>query len=245
MSFSLQRDPQTTQDSLTSGTKSTLLRFKVSMLMTVLLHRHHPSSWYRNQQSVIYHQLEVTPSRSYKRKNTMPKAASKLAAAPSTRQARISKTQVAAHNFLFRRLLLPLGSTEATVTVPDYGGPRKREAEANMIDKWRQPTEFRSWKLSFKNEFSHSSPHPRAAMLWIGEVEDAKSIDELITSASITGRPTLDFENLDFKIATGLMKNFNRRLRETSHRSRRRSSIRDKISYRQRDCFDDPRLLQH
>ena len=30
---------------------------------------------------------------------------------------------------------------------------------------------------------SRSLEYPRAAMLWIGEVEDAKSIDELITSA--------------------------------------------------------------
>ena len=42
-----------------------------------------------------------------------------------------------------------------------------------------------------------------AAMQWIGEVEDGKSIDGLITSASITGKPIPDFENLDFKIASG------------------------------------------
>ena len=44
-------------------------------------------------------------------------------------------------------------------------------------------------------------------MLWNGEVEDAKNIDELSTSASIQGRPIPDFENLDFKIACGLKKN--------------------------------------
>ena len=43
-------------------------------------------------------------------------------------------------------------------------------------------------------------------MLWIGEVEDAKYIDEPTTPASITGRPILDFEKLDFKIASGLRK---------------------------------------
>ena len=43
-------------------------------------------------------------------------------------------------------------------------------------------------------------------MLWIGEVDDAKSIDELVPSASITGRLIPDFENLDFKIASRLMK---------------------------------------
>ena len=42
-------------------------------------------------------------------------------------------------------------------------------------------------------------------MAW-REVEDAKSIDDLITSPSTTGRPILDFENLDCKIESGLRK---------------------------------------
>ena len=43
-------------------------------------------------------------------------------------------------------------------------------------------------------------------MLWIGEVEDAIIIDELIASSSETGRPIPDYENLVFKIASGLMR---------------------------------------
>ena len=62
------------------------------------------------------------------------------------------------------------------------------KAEGIVVDKWPQPTEFRSWRLSFKSEVSLFSQHPRATMLWIGEVEDAKSIDDLITSASTTSR---------------------------------------------------------
>ena len=38
-------------------------------------------------------------------------------------------------------------------------------------------------------------------MQWIGGVEDAISIDDLITSASLKGDQILDFQNLDFKIA--------------------------------------------
>ena len=63
------------------------------------------------------------------------------------------------------------------MTVPDCGGP-KREAEAIIID----------------------------TMLRIGEVEDEESIDDLSTPASRTGRPIPDFENLDCKIVSGLMK---------------------------------------
>ena len=43
-------------------------------------------------------------------------------------------------------------------------------------------------------------------MLRIGENENTKSIDDLLTSASMTGRPILDIENLDFKTASGLRK---------------------------------------
>ena len=54
-------------------------------------------------------------------------------------------------------------------------------------------------------------------MLWIGEVEDALSINELITLASIAEDPIVNFENLDFKIASGLRNILNRELQETSH----------------------------
>ena len=43
-------------------------------------------------------------------------------------------------------------------------------------------------------------------MLRIGEVEDAKSIDDIVTSALINGDPIPDFENLDFKITSELRK---------------------------------------
>ena len=54
-----------------------------------------------------------------------------------------------------------------------------------------------------KIEVSHSSQYPRASMLWIGELEDAKSIDGLITSISVPWKTNSDFENLDLKIANG------------------------------------------
>ena len=49
-----------------SAVKSTSNRFKVSVLMKVLPHRIHLSTELPNQQSVIYHNLEETPSCSYK-----------------------------------------------------------------------------------------------------------------------------------------------------------------------------------
>ena len=82
-------------------------------------------------------------------------------------------------------------------------------------------------------------------MLWVGEVEDAESIEELITSATTTGDPVLDFENLDINIASGLKNDPYRKLQETSQHSRRQSSIREDITYSQGDCLDDLRLHQH
>ena len=63
-----------------------------------------------------------------------------------------------------------------------------------------------NWRISFKSEVRHSSQDLRAADLRIGDVEDAQSIDDFITPASTTGRPIPDFENLDFKIASGIRK---------------------------------------
>ena len=176
-------------------------------MMKVLLHRHRPSAELRNQPSVIYHKLEVVSSCAYKKEHTMPKAASKLAAAPSTPPASISKNPVAVRKSSLPTTSLPTKSTEATVAVPDNAGPQKKEAEASLIEKWPQPTEFRSWKMSFRSDVSQSSQHPEP--LWYGllQLRMLKRTDDPISSAS-TGTPTPNFQNLGFKIASGLRKIF-------------------------------------
>ena len=140
------------------------------------------------------------------RAHSMPKAATKLPAASSTPPASNSKAPIAVPCPSLPSTSLPIEITAPILTVPDYGGNNRREAEAIISNEWPQPTEFRSWKISFNSEVSHSSQFPRHAMLWIGEVEDAESVDDLISSASFTGKSILDFENLDFKIASGLRK---------------------------------------
>ena len=127
------------------------------------------------------------------REHTTPKAAPKLAAFSSTPRASISKAPTAVPNSFIPTTTLPIESTDSTVTIPDCGKRKKRQDDATIIDRWLQPTAFRSWTISFKSEVCHSSQYPRAAVLY-------KSIDDLITSASVTGRPIPDFENLDFKI---------------------------------------------
>ena len=80
----------------------------------------------QNQQSVTP-PAGGDPEQLLHRENTMPKAASKLAAAPSTPRTRISNT---AHNSSNPTTSLPLERTEATVTVPGYEEPKKKEPEA-------------------------------------------------------------------------------------------------------------------
>ena len=64
---------------------------------------------------------------------------------------------------------------------------------------WKFENHMRKQSLSFF-AFSQS----RYAMDW--RIEDAKSIDDFTTSASLTGKPMPDFENLDFKSARGVRK---------------------------------------
>ena len=82
-------------------------------------------------------------------------------------------------------------------------------------------------------------------MLCIGEVEDAKSLDDLITSASVAGRPIPDFENLHFEDCMWTQEDPNTKLQETSYHSRRKGTIGEDITNRQTDCVHDLRLLQN
>ena len=218
----------------------------MSVLMKVLLHRHHPSAELRNPQSAICHNLESDPELFLHREHTMPKAASKLDAAPSTPPWSISKAPVVVSNSSVPTTSLSSESTNSTVTVSDYGGPKKRESRIKLpltSGLSRQNLEVGK-SVSSKSEVSHTSQYPRATTLWIGEVDDAKSVDDLIASASIAGRPLPDLENLDFQDCKRTQENPIWKLQKTSDHSRRQSSIREEITYRQTDCLDDLRRLQ-
>ena len=55
--------------------------------------------------------------------------------------------------------------------------------------------EFQSWKVNFRTEVWSKSTDPHLTMYWIKEVEIAKSIGDLMTSQSTTGRR--DFPDYD------------------------------------------------
>ena len=80
--------------------------------------------------------------------------------------------------------------------------PRASIAELNL-GKFPESMEFQCWKLNIRTEACMRTADPQVTMQWIKEDEIAKSIDELVTSRSITG-------GLIFMISICLM----RRLRQ-------------------------------
>ena len=63
----------------------------------------------------------------------------------------------------------------------------------------------------------------------IGEVEDVSSIDDLVTSASTTGRPIPDVKDLEFKIASGLRKILTGIFKKPCHQCKQKRSTRGEI----------------
>ena len=100
--------------------------------------------------------------------------------------------------------------------------------------------EFQSWKVNFKTEICSKSADPHFTMHWIKEVEMAKSIDELMTSRSISGRTDFpDDEMLDVMIASALKKLLN-----THIHFRKRVSV-DEQRARKHDRFSRGRQIPH
>ena len=67
--------------------------------------------------------------------------------------------------------------------------------------------EFQSWKVNFKTEVCSKSADPHLTMQWIKGVEIPKSIGDLLTSRSISGRTDFpDYDMLDAMIASALKK---------------------------------------
>ena len=52
-------------------------------------------------------------------------------------------------------------------------------------------SDFQCWKTNFKTEVRSNSGCPTIAMLWIKEVEVAKSVDDLMTSQSCEDKSIL------------------------------------------------------
>ena len=84
--------------------------------------------------------------------------------------------------------------------------PRFPNSELHL-GKFLDSLEVQSWKVNFKTEICAKSAFSHITMHWIKEVEIAKSIDDIMTSRSKTGRRDVpDYEMLGEKIASVLKK---------------------------------------
>ena len=84
---------------------------------------------------------------------------------------------------------------------------KRTNTSSKELVRIRHSLEFQSWPVNFKTEVCANSAFLRITMHWNKEVETAKSIDDLVTSQSITGRRDLpDYEMLDAKIASAFKK---------------------------------------
>ena len=106
--------------------------------------------------------------------------------------------------------------------------------------------ELQSWKVNLKTEVCLRTAEPQVTVLWIKEGEVAKSIDELVTSRSITGQHNfLHFDMLDAMIASALknlfitQSNFRKR---SKCRGATRSTVRP-ILTRNTNCVHDLRVF--
>ena len=84
------------------------------------------------------------------------KAASNIPAASSSASATPKAPPMYPDTQIPETTLLATQNTSSTSNASEYGGPKKKEAEQITVDKWPLPTEFRSWKITFKREACHS-----------------------------------------------------------------------------------------
>ena len=88
-------------------------------------------------------------------------------------------------------MLSHIGGTCSHNGMMDY--PKIPIAELNL-GKFPDSMEFRSWNINFRTEVCLRTADPQITMLWINEVEIAKSVHELMTSRSIVEHDFPDFD---------------------------------------------------
>ena len=74
------------------------------------------------------------------------------------------------------------------------------------LGKFPDHTEFQSRIVNFRTEVCSKAKNPTLALQRIKEIEAAKSLDDLITPKSITGKEFASYEELDLMMATALKK---------------------------------------
>ena len=101
------------------------------------------------------------------------------------------------------------------------------------LGKFSDNTEFQRWIVNFRTEVRSKAKNPTRALQWIKEIEAAKSLDDLITPKSITGKDFPDTEELDLMMASALKRCYDKQ-----------THFRKKISVEEQRAQKDNRFLR-
>ena len=125
--------------------------------------------------------------------------------------------------------------TQSGMTIPSH--PSSEMHLGNVLDH----TEFQSWIVNFRTEVCSKAKNPTRALQWIKEIEAAKSLDDLITPKSITGKDFPDYEELDLMMASALKRCYDEQIhfRKKDQCRRAESSKVQPISQRETHCSFD------
>ena len=123
------------------------------------------------------------------------------------------------------------------------GYPRIPITEWNL-GKFPDTVKFQSWKVNFRPEVCLRTADPQITMVWIKEVDIAKSIEELVASRSVTGQHNfLDFDMPDV-IASLLKKLLNTQSNPKKSKCRRAASSEGRpILTRKTNCAHGSRVF--
>ena len=174
--------------------------------MKVLPHRHHLSAELRNQLSVAHHKLEVTPSCFHKKRKKNAESSFKIGCSSEHTTSEDLDNSSGSTQFFYSDEFITNWKYRCYSDGPWLWEDLKRKNQSRLY--WQMVSTSRILKLKSwrqKRVLFFATSQSRCAMDWLGWGCD-KGIDELTTSARKTGKPLPDFENLHFKIASGLRK---------------------------------------
>ena len=88
--------------------------------------------------------------------------------------------------------------TQSGMTIPSYPSSEMH------LGKFPDHKEFQSRIVNFRTEVCSKAKNPMLALQWIKEIEVAKSLHDLFTPKSITGKDFPDYEELALMMAAAL-----------------------------------------
>ena len=90
--------------------------------------------------------------------------------------------------------------TQSGMAIPSYPSLEM------PLGRFPHYAEFQSWIVNFRTEVCSKAKNPTLGLQWIKEIEVSKSLDDLITPKSITGKTLPNFEEVDLIMAAASMR---------------------------------------